>query len=157
MYLDMAGVAMWSVLYRPMNNRMCFTLVMCSSFVFNRELLQCGDTEMKPPSCQIQPPMSAVLGKIIVLWGSTLRLARYNFEGFLCNWWLLLVVYHLLWYPVFWLLCLPWYRWRESLPSVHPVLQIVRVSLGQILTVLWALRMVSLFPATAGLHSMWFW
>ena len=37
--LDIAGVAMCNVLYNPMNEGICLTFVMCSSFVFSSELL----------------------------------------------------------------------------------------------------------------------
>ena len=37
--LDIAGVVMCNVLYSPINDRMCLTFVISSSFVFNKELL----------------------------------------------------------------------------------------------------------------------
>ena len=80
MNLDMAGVAMWSVLYKPMKDLMCLTFVIWSSLVLIRELRLCGDTERKPPSLHIHPAMSADLGKIRVFVGSTLRLAKKSFS-----------------------------------------------------------------------------
>ena len=76
---DIAGVAICSVLYRPMKLLMCLTLEIFSSLVFRRELLLCGDTS-RNLSLQIHPFMSTVMGNIIVLLGSILRLARKSFS-----------------------------------------------------------------------------
>ena len=63
---DIAGVAICSVLFRPMNLHKCLVLVSCSSLAFKRDFYLCKNTSRYQSFLHIHSITSQLPGKILV-------------------------------------------------------------------------------------------